>query len=115
LNVPEGKEETTIEEEMMTVEEKDTPEVEMTTWPRATVVLLTLIGVHQVTIEEVAETCHIIRMALDHPEITMALVISHATMIETAIMNPEAKEGKGKLFFILYLQLTNFFDQISIL
>ena len=115
MNVPEGKEETTIEEEMMTVEEKDTPEVEMTTWPRATVVLLTLIGVHQVTIEEVAETCRIIRMALDHPEITMALVISHATMIETAIMNPEAKEGKGKLFSILYLQLTNFFDQISIL
>ena len=102
MNVPEGNEETIeMEEEMMTEEEViDTTEVE-TTWSGATV--LTLLGVHQaLEIEEVAEICRIIRMVVDHQEITMVIVISHATMIDTAIMNLEATEGKGKLISILY-------------
>ena len=103
MNVPtEGKEETIeMEEEMMTVEEViETTEVEIT-WSRATVLIL--IGVHQaLEIEEVAEICRIIRMVVDHLEITKGIVISHATMVDTAIMSPEAKEGTGKLIFILH-------------
>lgn len=92
LSVPEGGKETTIEEEMKTAEEVieiDTTEV-TTTWAEAAAP--TLIEVHQEAIEVVAEICHIVRMAVDHPEITMVTVITHTALIDTAIMNPEAKE-----------------------
>jgi hypothetical protein len=108
LSVPEGGKETTIEEEMKTAEEVieiDTTEV-TTTWGEAAAP--TLIEVHQEAIEVVAEICHIVRMAVDHPEITMVTVITHTALIDTAIMSLEAKEETGKLFSILYLQLTNF-------
>ena len=84
---------------MKTAEEIETTEM-TTTGAEASV----LVEVHQVTIEVVVEICHI----------TVVIVISQMNMIDTATMGPEAKEGKGKSFFILYLQLTNFFYQISI-
>lgn len=86
MNAPEGIEEATIEEEMMTVD------TEVTIWPKA--MILTLLGVHQATIEEEAEICPINRIE-DHQEM---IVISHATMIDTAIMNPEVLEETGKYF-----------------
>lgn len=86
---------------MKTAEEIETTEM-TTTGAEASV--LTLVEVNQVTIEVVVEICHI----------TVVIVISQTNMIDTATMGPEAKEGKGKSFFILYLQLTNFFYQISI-